>query len=79
MIILLSCLITLYVLQNVFCISLHQNGIALAAKNRQKNTKTVKEIILNSWQPSIESQGNSITLAASGQGLFSWQFGRQVK
>jgi len=53
--------------------------MAWRPKTAKKNTKTAKEIVLNSWQPSIESQGNSITLAASGQGLFSWQFGRQVK
>ena len=65
-------------------ITLHQNRITLAAKNRQgkhQNRQGNDPGWLAAKQnPSrIESQGNPIFLGPSRQGLFFWWFGRQVK
>jgi len=65
--------------------TLHQNRIALATKNHQRKYQNRQEnndpwrLAAKQNPPRTESQENQITLAASRQGSFSWQFGRQVK
>ena len=65
-------------------LSLPQTVIALAAKYRQEKYQNHQGN--DPWRPAakqnlprIESQGNSISLAAGRHGLFAWRFDRQVK